>query len=237
MEFKRIECYWSEFFGLDMKDFMKPGICVVPHARLAEYNGVLLFRREQTGIIAAPINWIEKLRKKASKLTLSELHQTQTIDFLIGNAVEHVIGPAWQGYAEREDFCPHPSPQVRPLKSEEDILLQELASSGDPQGWEDGGFDGRIDSTFGYFAETGLVAVSRYFKLTPYAAFPGIFTHPAYRGRGYAKATLSAAFQHALDRDLMIVYQTLVANVGSLKLAAFLGCQEYARHVAIRLKE
>jgi len=60
--------------------------------------------------------------------------------------------------------------------------------------------------------------------------------HPAHRGRGYGRAVVSASMQHALDRGDLVVYQTLVANLPAVAIARALGCHDYARHLAVRLR-
>lgn len=236
MDAQRIDHHWSAFFGLTTADFLAPSIVVVPHAKLEGYNGIWLFRRNETAVISAPGNWVKRLNKKVDGLSVNDLMQPQTINHLIGHAVEQTIGPAWHGYAEKVNFRPWQSETVRPLFADDETLLQELANSGDPQGWEDGGFDRPVDTFFGCFAVDRLVAVSRYIKLSPHTVFPGVFTHPEYRGCGFGKRVLNAAFEHALSQNYLIAYQTLVSNTGSIKLAEALGCKEYAHHIAIRLK-
>ena len=150
MEIKRVDRYWSGFFGLEVEDYLQPGIRVVPHAGLGEYHGIWVFRREGTGIVSAPLDWIEGLEEKVMGLEVEALHEEATIEQLGENAVERIVGPAWQGYVEREYFKPQPSEQVRELGAEDQPLLVRLAESGDARGWEDSGLGDRGGFVFGW---------------------------------------------------------------------------------------
>jgi len=68
------------------------------------------------------------------------------------------------------------------------------------------------------------------------AGGPGILTHRAYRGRGWATATTSAVVERALRGGKMLLYQTLESNIPSIRIAQRLGYEQYARHVAVRLR-
>jgi len=64
-----------------------------------------------------------------------------------------------------------------------------------------------------------------------------VLTHPAYRNRGYGKLVVSAAMADAFAHGHLVLYQTLEANRASVALAAALGCQDYARTVAVHLAD
>ena len=232
-----IDRYWCDFFGLAESSLSLPGILVVTHAWLGNYCGAWLFVHGETGIVSAPPGWVETLAVGVKSFSTERLLEPTTVEEVFGDAVERSVGPAWHGYAHAVDFRPQHLSQVRQLAACEQGLLQGMAQSGDRRGWEDGGFDGRIDVSFGCFVRGELVSISRYFELAPNLAFPGVFTHPAHRHRGYGRATLSAAFEHAFTHYPIVLYQTLLTNSGSLALARQLGCRDYGQHVAVRLKE
>jgi len=52
-------------------------------------------------------------------------------------------------------------------------------------------------------------------------------THPAHRGKGYAKACVSAVTRYALEHDLIPLYNTQTCNVASLAVARSIGYREY----------
>ena len=237
MEIHRVDIYWSNFFGLKPEEFLTPGIFVVPHARLANFSGAWVYRHKQTIVLSVPPGWVDLLLKKVTKINIDRIHSPQTTEYLFGDAIQRTVGPAYQGYAELKDFQPQPSSLVRLLSDEDNSDLEELADSGDPTGWRDGGSDRKKDFCFGYYLDEKVVAVSGYIKFPDKAAFPGIFTHPSYRGKGYAKAVLSAAFQHAFDQGFFIAYQTLLSHIAAVRVAEALGCRKYAQNIVVRLKE
>ena len=67
------------------------------------------------------------------------------------------------------------------------------------------------------------------------ASHIGVVTHPAYRGRGYGRAAVSAATARGLEAGFIVLYQTLLANAPSVALATELGYQPYATHLAVQL--
>jgi GNAT superfamily N-acetyltransferase len=155
---------------------------------------------------------------------------------LFGDAVERLIGPAFQGTLVPEQFRPALSPHVRRLLPEDRPGLLALRAACDPDEWSDIDFDPDEPEVFGYFARETLVAAARNMLWAPDAANHGVVTHPAWRGRGCGRAVVSASIQHALDRGRLILYQTLLANTPAVALARSLGVREYARHLAVRLR-
>src|SRR5437773_11165857 len=59
---------------------------------------------------------------------------------------------------------------------------------------------------------------------------------PPIAGRGWATATTSALVERALNEGKVVLYQTLETNTAAIKIARQLGYEQYARHVAVRLK-
>jgi GNAT superfamily N-acetyltransferase len=68
----------------------------------------------------------------------------------------------------------------------------------------------------------------------PHVRFLGL--DDAHRGRGWAAATTSAVVGRALQEGKLLLYQTLETNMASISIARRLGYEQYARHVAVRLR-
>jgi RimJ/RimL family protein N-acetyltransferase len=151
--------------------------------------------------------------------------------------IHHTVGPAYQGYAEKEDFLPQISKLVRKLHGEEQEVLQALKGACEAIAWEHSGIDETDSALFGYFAGEELAAVAHYSMWADDAASIGVLTHPAYRGRGYGKAVVSAAMADAFEHGHLVIYQTLSANHPSVRLATVLGCRDYARTMAVHFVE
>ena len=231
----KVDEYWSRFFGLTVDQLLGTDIHVVPHAALGEYSGAWIFWNGHTTVISVPELWVHKIRHRIQsigELTPSE----QTARELFGSDIDRIIGPAYHGYVEAKDFRPRPSSLVRQLHDDDLQGLDELAKSGDLKGWSDGGFDGKSDGIFGCYVDRQLISVSRFLSVLSYGAHMGIYTHPDHRHKGYAALALSACMQHVLNQGLLVVCQTLLVNKAAIELSKSLGCKEYARHLAVRLK-
>jgi predicted GNAT family acetyltransferase len=68
-------------------------------------------------------------------------------------------------------------------------------------------------------------------------AYIGVITHPAHRGKGYAKAVVTASMTHAIEKGLFPMWRTLEANETAVKLAGAIGFQKYASTLDIQLTE
>jgi predicted GNAT family acetyltransferase len=81
-----------------------------------------------------------------------------------------------------------------------------------------------------------VTAMAGYRPWSDRAGDPCVLTHPKFRGRGCGTAVVSAVVAAALEEGKLLLYQTLEANRGAVKIAVRLGYRQYARHVAVRLK-
>jgi RimJ/RimL family protein N-acetyltransferase len=63
----------------------------------------------------------------------------------------------------------------------------------------------------------------------------GILTHPAYRGRGYGTAVVSAMTTYGLTAGALVQYRALAANVASVAIAQALGFGRFGQTLAVRL--
>ena len=63
----------------------------------------------------------------------------------------------------------------------------------------------------------------------------GILTHPAYRGRGFGKAVVSAMTTYGLATGAVVQYRTLAGNLASVAIAHALGFQDFGQTLAVRL--
>jgi GNAT superfamily N-acetyltransferase len=87
-----------------------------------------------------------------------------------------------------------------------------------------------------HFDGKRITAMAGYRPWNDYAGDPCVLTHPEFRRRGQATAVVSAVVAAALDEGKLLLYQTLEANRGAVQIALNLGFEQYARHVAVRLK-
>jgi GNAT superfamily N-acetyltransferase len=230
---KKIDEFWAKFFGLGVEEFLQPQRKVVPHAGLHGYQGAWLFQRDLSVILSVPAEWVEEIRAAIERAP--DFITDADFIALFGNRVEKVIGPAYQGYLDEANFRPAIS-SARLLSSYDNPALLELRAACDAIEWEHSDIAVDHQPNFGCFEEGRLVAVSNYRMEAPRAAMPGVITHPHYRRRGYGKAVLSAAAAHGLGNGFLMLYQTLIANQPAIAAAQSLGYQQYATHLAVRLK-
>jgi predicted GNAT family acetyltransferase len=103
--------------------------------------------------------------------------------------------------------------------------------------WEYAGFNEATSYLAAIREGDQIVSLAGYNRLwRDEAGGPCILTHRAYRGRGWATATTSAVVGRALQEGKILLYQTLQTNTASIRIARRLGYEQYARHVAVRLK-
>ena len=233
----RIDQYWADVFGLSPGFDRTDGLLVTPHARQWKDNFAFVFVRGNACVISVSRRRVEAVRRRAGPIGPGEWLTPGNVSSMFEEPVDRIVGPVFQGYAEADDFRPVHSDHVRRLCPADDDRLKALADACDSLQWEHSGTDFSTPNHFGLVADDEIVAVAHYDMWAPYAASIGIITHPAHRGRGCGKAAVSAAMKHAFERGHLVVYQTLLANTPSVRLAHSLGCREYARTLAVHLRE
>lgn len=213
------------------------GVRVVPHARPWKDNFAYVFVRESTCVLSVGAHCVDATRERISAMDPASLLTEANLREVFERPIHHTVGPAYQGYAEKEDFLPEISNLGRKLRGEEQEVLQTLKRACEPIAWEHSGIDETNSALFGYFAGEDLAAVAHYSMWAEDAASIGVLTHPRHRGRGYGKAVVSAAMADALEQGYWVIYQTLEANHPSVRLATALGCRDYARTMAVHFVE
>jgi len=232
---QRIDTAWAAFFGLTAPAFLRPGIQVVAHHQLAGYRGVWLFRHHGSLCLSVPPDSVEELQIAVRECTVESVFSEAGVRALLGPRIEQIVGPAYQGYVERPQFRAAPQPGARALAGPDQKALEQLADACAGEAWEHSGIAFDEPTIFGCFVADRLVAAARYRREWDEAAGIGVVTHPAYRGRGYGRAVVSATTREALAAGFIVLYQTLLANTASVALATGLGYRHYATHLAVRL--
>jgi RimJ/RimL family protein N-acetyltransferase len=228
----RIDRYWGDTLGLSYEFLQHNGILVVSYVRPRRNNSAFIFVRGRTGVVVVEQPLVDSLRRRVGSLVSEDLLTSDGLQALFKAPVRRTVGPAFQGYAEAEDFRFYPSNHVRELLPGDKSRLQRLQAACEPTEWEHSAVKWK-SGLFGYVIGGEIVAVAHYDLWAPYAASIGVITHPAHRGRGYGKAAVSAAMRHAFAQGHLVVYQTLLDNTASVALARDLGCKAYARTVRI----
>ena len=234
----RADAYWAAFFGCTVEDLHVPRTVVVPHTALAGYAGVYLLRTEEACIVSAPAHLRAHTADRLGRLTPAQAFDAAVVTACFGLAVERVIGPAYQGYADTAAFRPVDARGTRILNGRDTLALRHLAEACSEAEWEHSGIGKQDQQTvFGCFAGGELAAAGMGEPRDEALWHIGIVTHPSYRGRGYGRAVVSAITSHGLELGRVPWYQTLDANTPSIAIAQSVGFTRYATTLAVRLRQ
>lgn len=233
---ERVDQYWRETFGISEAEFAAPGILVHANGgRVSGRNAAWVFLHGDACLLSVPPDWLAPVREAAGDLSPDLLLRPDTLHSLFPGRVTRLVGPAYQGCAERRDFRPLPCERMRPLSAPDRPALERLREACDPAEWDDSGISPDSEPLFGYFDRDDLLAIAGIIPWSPCAANPAVLTHPAARGRGCGAAVASAAMAHILYQGSIVLYQTLLANRPAVRIAERLGCRQYARMIFVGL--
>ncbi|MBV8878611.1 MAG: GNAT family N-acetyltransferase [Planctomycetaceae bacterium] len=233
---KKIDAYWAGYFGCKEADLNGKKTQVFTHAALGSFDGALAFRRKDACIVSVPATTpdIERSKLRAEKpadaFNAAFLAKTYVI------STDKVTGPAWVGFADQGGFKPVKS-DARILTSKDEAAMRELAEGCGETAWKLSKIAVERQTNFGLFVKSKLVAASGYLNLAGQLAYIGVITHPAHRGKGYARMVASASMAHALEFGLLPMWRTLDAHESAVKLAGALGFDKYASTLDVQLTE
>lgn len=231
----RVAAYWAGFFGCTPEQLTAAGTHVVPHAGLEDYAGAYLFRRGEACIVSVPAPLLATVTAQLAGLPAAASFDVARLRHVFGDAIDRIVGPAWQGYTWAGNFRPVAHPGARRLTGDDESALRALAAACGEQDWAHSGI-GRPDQVvFGAFLGDMLVAAGMGEPRGAILLHIGIVTHPDYRGHGYGRGVVSVIAAYGFEVGLVPWYQTLAANSPSIALARSLGFSRYAETLAVRL--
>lgn len=232
---ERDDRFWANFLGIAPSDWEEPGVSVSAHRGLADFNGLWSFRHGGRVVVSAPPAWVERLPALVAAAPLARLTEPSYWQSLLGDDCMRTVGPAYQGCLEPLGFRPVTDAAVSLTEGDASATLAEFRQVVDSETWADGGLEQARD--FAVRREGGqVVAMCGYRAWSDEAGDPCVLVHPQFRGKGYGSAVVSAVVACALAAGKTLLYQTLESNLGAVGIAARLGYQQYARHLAVRLK-
>lgn len=232
----RVAAYWSSRLGCEVAALQAPGVTLVGHApALQRYRGAFMLRMGEAVVASVPHPYLEAVG--AAARGADGIFSVAFARHTFGTAVEAVEGPSWLGYVDAEAFRPPDSGTIRQLSERDVVPLWQLADACNATDWENSGisFEGTIG--FGSFDGDTLVAASMLDRRGDGLMEVGVLTHPAHRGRGYARAVVSAAIRLGLQQCPLLQYRTLESNRASVGMARGLGFQQCASSIAVRLAD
>ncbi len=231
-----IAAFWAGFFGTPIEALDEAGAQVVAHAGLGDYPGVWFFVRGAACIVSAPARWEEPIREALSERTFDALLSEEGLATLFGEALAGTVGPAFHGELDPARFRPHAAREVRPIEASDAQAVRGLQAACEGRAWEDGSVALDVPGAFGCFEDDALLAAASVTDWDPETVGPNVVTHPDRRRTGCGKAVVSAVVSRALEAGKVLTYQTLMENQSSLGIARSLGFEQYASHVAVRLR-
>ena len=236
----KIERYWADFFGLDVSSLSDGHVRVVPHVGLQGYNGAWIFRRDKTVVISVPPDQQVAVEEMALSSEMSDPHDAwlnpSFLRRMFPLPVERTVGPAYQGFVDSRRFRGRDDATVRLATPADFDGLAQLEAACAAVEWEHSSIALSDERLYVCTRDGALVAAASAKRGDGAHPAMGLVTHPAHRGRGYAAAVASAATADALTRDPLVLWQTLVNNTGSIKIADRLGYAQFAETMAVRFK-
>ncbi len=86
MTHQRIDATWAAFFGLSSPAFLLPGIQVVAHHQLVDYQGVWLFRHHASLCLSVPPDSVKGIQAVVRAYTVESLFSEAGIRALLAPA-------------------------------------------------------------------------------------------------------------------------------------------------------
>src|SRR5947207_13853565 len=93
------DSFWANFLGCRIEDLALPQTTVVPHASLAGYLGLWVFRRQSSIIISAPPALVDTIAAAVGGPSVTDLFSEAALLQLLGDSIDRIIGPATICYA------------------------------------------------------------------------------------------------------------------------------------------
>jgi GNAT superfamily N-acetyltransferase len=233
---RKVDGYWVSYFGCSAADLNGDRTCVFSHAALAGHDGALVFRHGDGCVISVPETTPEIERSKLRAARPAEAFDAKFLSRAFVVSQDKVTGPAWVGIADRSGFKPVKN-DARLLADGDEAAIRELAEGCGETAWKQSKLTLDRRPSFGLFVGGKLVTASSYLNLGGLLAYIGVVTHPAHRGKGHAKAVVSATLTYALDKGLFPMWRTLQANESGIALAGAMGFEKYASTLDIQLTE
>ncbi|MGI6664480.1 MAG: GNAT family N-acetyltransferase [Christensenellaceae bacterium] len=233
MDFSRVDHFWAHtFFGCDMGAFQSKENIVCPHQYLQGYAGAFILHVYEKYVFSVPQKYLKRFQKIAA----------QEADIFDETVLSHdlktfqYIGPCWLGYANK---APKETKDDSSISIEAPSAIKQalnaLKESCSADDWANSGIDENSIAVAVKYHGDKIVAAADYHMWGEAVAHIGIITHPAFRGKGYAKEALRAITREILQKGLLPQYRTLLANKAARNVAEAYGFQGYGTHISLRL--
>ncbi|QLH79613.1 hypothetical protein HZS55_20970 [Halosimplex rubrum] len=220
--------HWADIIGCRPESVFDSATTVTEWGQ----NGVEILCWESGGAVGAPPAFLEALREHADHVPFDIDRKGARALVEPVAAVDDVLGPQFVEYCDETTF----DPVERGVRRIEPRRLDWLRDPCPVEEWVRSGLAVDADvPTFAVLRADRPVAAVQYGVVDGVAKL-AVASHPAHRGEGHAKAAVSAATAHALDRGHLVEYRTVERWTASVALAGGLGFERVARSLLVELK-
>lgn len=233
-------------FDVTFGDIPDDDFYLIKHGEpLAEYHGVYVWRMGEKTLVSMPRGMFNDISVPVAwKLATEELPLTALADpafwrAALGEHIERIVGPSYQGFVDATAFQPAQTQGARPLTASDRPALQRFIATCPPGAWQDSAIAPDHDPIMGLERAGELIALASAPLDGPAEAAMrsvGVVTLPAARGTGAGLAVVSALTERCLALGATLHYQTLRANLPSIAIARHLGYEDVATALAVRLR-
>jgi RimJ/RimL family protein N-acetyltransferase len=230
----RVDHFWANHLAITPDLLSSQKLLVVPHPDATDVS-CRVFQHHTFICVHVPQIQYDRLHRTIGQQERAHLLTSAWWQQILGTTHFDVIGPAYLGYADAQQFrrlIRHPTRLLTPSDS---AALAAFATTVGTVAWEHSGLGEGSQPIAGCWQEERLVAAAGYRVWGATLAHIGVTTDPVVRGSGYGTSVVSAIGTHALEQNYVLQYRTLQANQASMAIAATLGFQAYATTLVIRL--
>lgn len=232
--------WWARDFACSASELRPTRTRVQRHAgALLDNPGIWILVVGGAPLISLPSDKVDVLAEPARGWSVADVADVASLQRQLASAcpgaVDKIIGPAFIGYGSSDALDLGDARFARPGASQAQI--SRLREACQPEAWDHGGSEPHPERTFGVVDEANeLFALAGYKVWNDSIAHISVVTHPLHRGRGFGRAVVALAAQHALGAGLLPQYRTLRQNTPSMNIARRLGFVEYGFSVYVRFR-
>ncbi len=225
-------------------DLRAEGVRVQAHGpALAGYRGIYVWLIGESATVSAPADRVETARRATAGQPRAALGDGALWRAALGEQVERIVGPSYQGFLDAGAFLPAATPPgVRPLSAADQPALARFIAACPRDDWSDSAIAPDHALIVGLERAGALVALASVPNDDAAAASEavmrsvGVVTLPAARGMGAGRAVVCELTARCLADGALLHYQTLRANLASVAIARALGYADVATALAVRLR-
>ena len=232
----RVDAYWAEFLGVAHEEWLSPGISFRSHRGLRGYGGLWCFRRRERVVVSAPAAWVARLEQLWAGWAPERLLDPAAVAASLGEDCERCIGPAFQGYLDPEKLEHGAPPSVRSLLASDRAGIDRFRERCGEEAWSLSGLNDVARQGYVYPDGPEITAMAGLRERADGVGDLCVLTDPRFRGEGRGAAVVTAVSRDAVASGYLLLYQTLEANRGAVRLAMSCGFVCYGSHVAVRLR-